>query len=272
MNPPDFHWTTVVVFLVAFLSVTGLGFFASRLKSGKSESLADWGLGGRKFGIVTTWFLVGGDFYTAYTVIAIPALVYAVGAYGFFALPYTIIVYPFVFAVMPRLWTICKQRDYMTAPDFIQGRYDNAWLTLAVAVTSLIATIPYIALQMVGIQVIIANLGLGEGWLPLIIAFLILAVYTYHSGIKAPAMIAFGKDIMIYIVVIAAVIWIPLQLGGYGKIFAAADHAFQLKGGNTGLILQPGQILPYATMALGSALAAFMYPHTMTGVLDTLAP
>ena len=269
MNPPDFHWTTVVVFLVSFLAVTGLGFFASRLKSGKSESLADWGLGGRKFGVVTTWFLVGGDFYTAYTVIAIPALVYAVGAYGFFALPYTIIVYPFVFAVMPRLWTICKQRDYMTAPDFIQGRYDNAWLTLAVAVTSLIATIPYIALQMVGIQVIIANLGLGEGWLPLVIAFLILAIYTYHSGIKAPAMIAFGKDIMIYIVVIAAVIWIPLQLGGYGKIFAAADRAFQLKGGNTGLILQPGQILPYATMALGSALAAFMYPHTMTGVLSS---
>ena len=35
--------------------------------------------------------------------IAVPALVYAVGAYGFFALPYTVIVYPFVFAVMPLL-------------------------------------------------------------------------------------------------------------------------------------------------------------------------
>ena len=54
-------------------------------------------MGGRQFGTVISWFLVGGDFYTAYTVIAVPALVYSVGAYGFFALPYTIIVYPFVF-------------------------------------------------------------------------------------------------------------------------------------------------------------------------------
>ena len=37
-------------------------------------------------------------------VIAVPALVYAVGAYGFFALPYTILVYPIVFMIMPKLW------------------------------------------------------------------------------------------------------------------------------------------------------------------------
>ena len=81
-----------------------MGFFAARWKSGPvSEHLDEWGLGGRQFGTWITWFLVGGDFYTAYTVIAVPALVYAVGAYGFFALPYTIIVYPFVFAVMPLL-------------------------------------------------------------------------------------------------------------------------------------------------------------------------
>jgi SSS family solute:Na+ symporter len=61
------------------------------------------GLGGRQFGTWITWFLVGGDFYTAYMVIAVPALAYSVGAYGFFALPYTIIVYPFVFSVMPKL-------------------------------------------------------------------------------------------------------------------------------------------------------------------------
>ena len=82
-----------------------MGFFAARWKTGPvSEHLDEWGLGGRQFGTWITWFLVGGDFYTAYTVIAVPALVYAVGAYGFFALPYTIIVYPFVFAIMPVLW------------------------------------------------------------------------------------------------------------------------------------------------------------------------
>ena len=93
------EWVALSIFIFFFLLVTVMGFVAARWKAGPvNEHLDEWGLGGRQFGTWITWFLVGGDFYTAYTVIAVPALVYAVGAYGFFALPYTIIVYPFVFA------------------------------------------------------------------------------------------------------------------------------------------------------------------------------
>ena len=100
-------------------------------------------------------------------------------------------------------------------------------------------------------------------------AFLIFAFYTYTSGLRAPAMIAFVKDIMIYIVVIAAVAIIPIHLGGYGSVFHAAQEALKAKAGNAGLTLKPAQMLPFATLAFGSALAAFMYPHTMTGVLSS---
>jgi len=242
-----------------------MGFVASRWR--KPETLAhldEWGLGGRKFGTWITWFLVGGDFYTAYTVIAVPALVYAVGAYGFFALPYTIIVYPFVFAVMPVLWKVAKERGYVTAGDVVRGAYGSRGLELAVAVTGVLATMPYIALQLIGMEVAIKALGLS-GEVPLILAFLVLALYTYSSGLRAPALIAFVKDIMIYIVVIAAIAIVPSKLGGYGAIFTAADAAFAAKGAG-GILLSPAQIVPYASLALGSALAAFMYPHTLTGI------
>ncbi|MDN5005417.1 monocarboxylate uptake permease MctP [Bradyrhizobium sp. GCM10027634] len=253
------------VFLVLFILVTGMGFVAARWR--KPETLAhldEWGLGGRKFGTWITWFLVGGDFYTAYTVIAVPALVYAVGAYGFFALPYTIIVYPFVFAVMPVLWKVAKERGYVTAGDVVRGAYGSRGLELAVAATGVLATMPYIALQLIGMEVAIKALGLS-GEVPLVLAFLVLALYTYSSGLRAPALIAFVKDIMIYIVVIAAVAIVPSKLGGYGAIFTAADAAFAAKGAG-GILLSPAQIVPYASLALGSALAAFMYPHTLTGI------
>ncbi|MBB4361607.1 SSS family solute:Na+ symporter [Bradyrhizobium sp. CIR18] len=253
------------VFLALFILVTGMGFVASRWR--KPETLAhldEWGLGGRKFGTWITWFLVGGDFYTAYTVIAVPALVYAVGAYGFFALPYTIIVYPFVFAVMPVLWKVAKERGYVTAGDVVRGAYGSRGLELAVAATGVLATMPYIALQLIGMEVAIKALGL-HGEVPLVLAFLVLALYTYSSGLRAPALIAFVKDIMIYIVVIAAIAIVPSKLGGYGAIFIAADAAFAAKGAG-GILLSPAQIVPYASLALGSALAAFMYPHTLTGI------
>ena len=85
-------------------------------------------------------------------------------------------------------------------------------------------------------------------------------------------MIAFVKDIMIYIFVIAAVIVVPIRLGGYGAIFDKAGAALAAKSALThkpaGLLLKPAQVMPFITLAVGSALALFMYPHAMTGILS----
>src|SRR5262245_34751367 len=226
----DVDKVALTIFVAFFVLVTVMGFIAARWRRPKTLArLDEWGLGGRQFGTWITWFLVGGDFYTAYTVIAVPALVYAVGAYGFFALPYTIIVYPFVFAVMPVLWRVAKANGYVTAADVVHGRYGSRALELAVAITGVIATMPYIALQLVGMAAVFKALGLA-GELPLVTAFVVLAVYTYSSGLRAPALIAFVKDTMIYIAVFAAVAVIPSRLGGYGAVFQAADAAFRAKG------------------------------------------
>src|SRR6201997_2533433 len=260
------EWIALSVFIFFFALVTVMGFFAARWKSGPvNEHLDEWGLGGRQFGTWITWFLIGGDFYTAYTVIAVPALVYAVGAYGFFALPYTIVVYPFVFAVMPLLWKVAHAKGHVTAADVVRDTYSSRGLELAVAVTGIVATMPYIALQLIGMGVVIKAIGL-TGEFPIVAAFVILALYTYSSGLRAPALIAFVKDIMIYIVVLVAVVVVPAKLGGYGAVFSAANDAFTAKGGATGLTLKDSQYVAYATLAFGSALAAFMYPHTLTGI------
>ena len=261
----DIDSTALAVFVCIFILVTIIGFTAARWRRPATLAhLDEWGLGGRQFGTWITWFLVGGDFYTAYTVIAVPALVYSVGAYGFFALPYTIIVYPFVFAVMPMLWQVAKDHGHVTAADVVYGQYGSRPLESAIAITGVVATMPYIALQLIGMATAIKATGL-TGEVPLIGAFLILAIFTYSSGLRAPALIAFVKDIMIYIVVIAAVSLIPGKLGGYAAVFDAADQAFKAKGSGS-ILLAPTQYVAYATLALGSALAAFMYPHTLTGI------
>jgi len=279
--------TATIVFVAFFALVTIMGFWASRWKAGDLSQLDEWGLGGRQFGPWVTWFLLGGDLYTAYTVIAVPALVYAVGAYGFFAVPYTVLIYPLIYLLMPRLWNVSARHGYVTAADFTYGRYGNKGLELAVAITGILATMPYIALQLVGMEKVIQALGFsGEGYLahlPLTVAFVILALYTYSSGLRAPALIAFVKDAMIYVFVIAAVVIIPYQLGGFANIFELAGKAFEAKiAANAalvppvktamGLTLLPQQVMPFMTLALGSAFALFMYPHALTGVLSASSP
>jgi SSS family solute:Na+ symporter len=267
------------ILIALFVIVTVCGFAASRWRRAEDMMhLNEWGLGGRGFGTFISWFLLGGDLYTAYTFIAVPALVYAVGSAGFFALSYTIMVFPIVFVFAPRLWSIARVHNYVTPADFVRGRYGSHGLGLAVAVTGILATMPYIALQLVGIQSVLTVMGVGGSStntfvkdLPLIIAFIILAAYTYLAGLRAPALIAFVKDTLIYVTVIVAIFYIPARLGGWGHIFGVADAHLKTTNPKTGkpfgaLVTPPAGEWAYATLALGSALALFMYPHAITGV------
>ncbi len=281
MRPSGIDATALTIVVVLFLVVTVIGFAASRWRRAADlANLDEWGLGGRGFGTVVTWFLLGGDLYTAYTFIAVPALMFSAGAIGFFAVPYTIVVYPLVFLFLPRLWSVSHRHGYVTPADFVRGRYDSRWLALAIALTGLLATMPYIALQLVGIQAVLEVLGLGGSGnvllndLPLLIAFAALAAYTYSSGLRAPALIAFVKDTLIYVVVLVAVLYLPSKLGGWGSVFDNAKESLSQTSPATGKprgSLVPGAtgVWPYATLALGSAMALFMYPHSITAVLST---
>jgi SSS family solute:Na+ symporter len=267
----------LVVFLILFGVVTVLGFVAAKWKAGDGlNHLDEWALGGRRFGGWVTWFLVGGDLYTAYTFVAVPALVFGSGAIGFYALPYTVVLYPIVFLPVLRLWSVSRTNGYVTPADFVKGRYGSPLLALLIAITGIVATMPYIALQLAGLESVLRTIGLNAGgWLghlPLFVAFVILAVYTYNSGLRAPALIAFVKDILIYLVIIVAVIYLPAHLGGFGHIFEQAATKLGAKSPTTGkpsgsILLTGTNQLQYATLALGSALALFLYPHSVTGVL-----
>jgi SSS family solute:Na+ symporter len=263
MNKVEFS-----IVLMLFVVVTVMGFMAARWRRRDTlHNLDEWGLGGRSFGTWVTWFLLGGDLYTAYTFVAVPALVFGAGALGFFAVPYTIMVYPLVFFAATRLWSVAHRQGYVTAADFVRGRHGSNSLGVAVAITGIVATMPYLALQMVGIQAVVEAIGINGNHWPLVIAFIVLAAYTYSSGLRAPALIAFVKDTLIYIVVIVAVIYIPYKLGGYGKIFDAAAKALPTKPSHGAITLKNTQYLAYSTLALGSAMALFLYPHSTTAVL-----
>ena len=172
-----------------------------------------------------TWFLVGGDLYTAYTFVAVPALLFGAGATRLLRRAVHVIIYPMVFLVLVRLWSVSHRHGFVTPADFVRARSGSSTMALLVAITGIVATMPYIALQLVGIEAVLKTMHVNPTW-PLIVAFAILAAYTYQSGLRAPALIAFVKDILIYLVIIVAIIYIPHKLGGWSDIFDAADAKF----------------------------------------------
>ena len=261
-----------LVLIALVLAVTVMGFLAARWGHADLKNLEEWALGGRRFGTIVTWFLLGGDVYTAYTFIAVPALVYGVGALGFFALPLSPLAYIIVMLVMGRFHTIARRRGYVTTADFVRDRFGDRALEIAIAMTGVVALMPYVALQLVGMKAVFQQLGSGfaaDGGLPaLTVAFALLAAYTYTSGLRGPALIAFVKDTLIYVTVITAIVVIPAKLGGWPHVFAVSARTLAARPVPSSIYLTKPQYFTYATRVLGSALALFLYPNLITGVLS----
>ena len=183
------------------------------------ESLDEWGLGGRQFGTWVTWFLLGGDLYTAYTFVAVPAAMFAAGAVaGFFAVPYTIVLYPIIFIFMAPA-VVGQPPARLRHPGRLRPRAGTARAGSPSPSRSPASSrrCRTSRSSSSASRRCSRSSGLGGGDsllakdLPLFIAFALLAAYTYSSGLRAPAVIAFVKDTLIYLVIIVAIIYLPAQ-------------------------------------------------------------
>jgi SSS family solute:Na+ symporter len=257
----------IVVFVSLFIVFIGLGFYGKYWRKGDLNHVHEWSLGGRRLGTALVFFLIGADLYTAYSFVAIPSGVFAKGALYFFAIPYVMLTFAVALVAMPRLWTLAKQKGYITASDFVKDRFGSKTLAIMIAITGIVAELPYIALQIVGMQAVLTVMLAGYAnsemvtEISLLIAFVILAAFTYSSGLRGATLTAVFKDILVWVTVIVVIIAVPISIGGFGNAFKAANASY---------VTLPENLVPaYATLILGSALALYLYPHAVTGVLSS---
>ncbi len=257
--------TEISVFLVLFAIFAFLGFYASRWRKGNLADLGDWALAGRRLGPFLAWFLIGADLYTAYTFVAVPSGVFASGAIFFFAVPYVAVTFAIAMVTMPKLWIEARKHGYVTAADFVKHRFGTV-LAILIALTGIVAELPYIALQIVGMTAVLTVMlqGLGANSsaiieIALVLSFIVLALFTFTSGLRGATLTAVFKDILIFLTVIVVIIVVPAHFGGFAKAFAAKP-AFSK--------LAPVAGSAYWTLWLGSALALFLYPHAVNGSLS----
>ncbi len=263
----------IAIFIILFIIFSALGFYGSRFRKGNLNSLHEWGLAGRKLGPYLSWFLLGADVFTAYTFVAIPSLAYASGSIAFFAVPYVAIVFAIAIITMPRLWNIAKKRKYVTASDFVKDRFNSRTLSILVAITGVIAVLPYIALQIAGMQAVLITMLYGISnakfisEVALIISFVVLAATTFTSGLRGVTLGSVFKDILIFLTVIVIIVSILVSYGGF-------THAFSIINATKGAAAAPYSTLPNATVPafvslfFGSALALYLYPHIINGSLS----
>ncbi len=262
----------IIPFVVLFAIFVFLGFYGSRWRKGDPNQLHDWALGGRSLGTTLSFLLVGADLYTAYTFVAVPSSVFAKGSLYFFAVPYSAVTFGVALAFAPKLWTISKEKGYITASDFVRDRFSSRTLSILVAITGIVAVIPYIALQIVGMQAVLSAMFVGSfansfevQQVALVLVFVILSAFSYTSGLRGATLTAVFKAILIWPSIAAVVLAVLIRLGGnFGTAFTDAPPMY--------LTLSQPLVSGYMTLVIGSALALYLYPHAVNGILAAESP
>src|SRR5690242_2578541 len=185
-----------IAFVALFIVFIVLGFYGKYWRRGNLNHVHEWSLAGRRLGTTLVFFLIGADLYTAYSFVAIPSGVFAKGSLYFFAIPYVALTFGVALVTMPKLWALSKEKGYITASDFIKDRFGSITLSILIAITGIVSLLPYIALQIVGMQSVlivmfsgITNSQLVEE-IALLVAFVILAAFTYTSGLRGATLTA----------------------------------------------------------------------------------
>ncbi len=265
----------IAIFIILFIIFSLLGFYGGRFRKGNLNKLYEWGLAGRRLGPYLSWFLIGADVFTAYTFVAVPSLAYASGSTAFFAVPYVAITFAIALLTMPRLWRIAKKFNFVTASDFVKARFNSKALSIIVAITGVVSLLPYIALQIAGMQAVLVTMlyGVANSTLisevALVVAFIILAAFTFTSGLRGVTLGSVFKDILIFLTVIVVIIAGIMYFGGFTNAFNAITTA---KGAAAALpysTLPQNIVSSFFTLFLGSALALYLYPHIINGSLSS---
>ncbi len=266
------------VFIVLFIVFITLGFLGSRWRKGDLSGLFEWGIAGRRLGPFTAFFLFGADWYTAFSILSVPSSVYSLGAFGYMAVTYQAMVFAFAILVLPRLWKKSAEKGYLTLGDTIKGETGSRALSIIFAVVGIGSLIPYIALQIVGLQGVLVAMFYGLAntvvlqEIGLVVSFIVLASFTFTSGLRGATLGSIYKDILVWISLVALVAIAFTAVGGFAGAFSHLSNiggaAAPSKIGSY-TAFNPLLSISFSTSMLGTALSYVAWPHNINNTYAT---
>ena len=254
-----------LLIIVAFLALAvGLALLARR---GRDMDLEQWTAGGRGFGAIFVFLLMAGEIYSTFTFLGGAGLVYGSGGAAYYILGYGTLAYILSYWLLPAVWRYCTPRKLLSQADFFVAKYDSRSLGVIVSVVAVAAMIPYLALQLKGLGIIVSSTSSGtiSATAAVWIGALVLSLYVVASGIHGSAWTAAIKDVLTLSVVVFIGLYLPIHY--FGSIGAMFHQVQDAKPGFAAL--KGDQLSPvwFSSTVLLTALGFYMWPHTFGSAL-----
>src|SRR3954452_10970526 len=254
-----------LLIIVVFLGVAvGLALMSRR---GRDMDLEQWTAGGRGFGTIFVFLLMAGEIYSTFTFLGGAGLVYGSGGAAYYILGYGTLAYILSYWLLPAVWRYATPRRLLSQADVFVSKYDSRTLGVVVSLVAVAAMIPYLALQLKGLGIIVSQTSGGSisSTAAVWIGAVVLSLYVVASGIHGSAWTAAIKDILTLSVVVFIGLSLPIHyFGSIGAMFHSVQHSKPGFAALTGDQLTP---VWFSSTVLLTALGFYMWPHTFGSAL-----
>src|SRR3954451_12719409 len=200
--------------IAAFLVLAvGLALLARR---GRDMDLEQWTAGGRGLGTIFVFLLMAGEIYSTCTFLGGAGLVYGSCGAAYYILGYGTLAYILSYWLLPAVWRYATPRRLLTPSDVFVSQYRSRALGVVVSLVAVAAMIPYLALQLKGLGLIVSATSYGKisATAAVWIGAVVLSVYVVASGIRGSAWTACVKDVITLAVVVFIGLYLPLHYFG----------------------------------------------------------
>ncbi len=228
-------------------------------------------VGSRSFGAVLLWILLAGEIYTSFTFLGAAGWAYGKGAPAFYILAYGTVAYTIGYFLLPPLWRAGKQHGLLTLPDFFILRYRSKTLGGAIALLQFFLAVPYVTLQLTGLQILLTIAGYGKlnATVAVSVAFSAIALFVFTAGLRGAAWASVIKDCAVLLAVIFAGILLPIHFFGspaamVGRVLTLHPHWMTLQFGAA-----PQGEIWYISTVLLTSVGFFMGPANAPAIYSS---
>ncbi len=222
-------------------------------------------VGGRGFGAVFLWVLLAGEIYTSFTFLGAAGWTYGFGAPAFYIMAYGTCGYILGYFLAPAIWRVGKERGLLTAPDFFTARYGSTALTAMVALIQCVAVIPYVTLQLSGLQIFLSIAGYGHinAQTAAVASFLLIIVFVFVTGLRGTAWASIVKDALVIGALLFVGLAIPIHF--FGSPAAMFDQVLRAHPQQLTLQSVSGThgIMWFVSTVLLTGIGFYMGPHSI---------
>ena len=249
---------------IVLASVVFGGAMVRRVKMNPREYM----IGGRSFGPIFLWLLLAGEIYTTFTFLGAAGWAYGKGAPAFYILCYGSVAYIISYFLLPPIWRFAKEHELLTGPDYLAQAFGSKWLGVLVAIVGFVFVVPYVTLQLTGIQLLLRIAGYGalNATVAVGVAFGLIALFVFVSGLRGAAWASVIKDVLVLVAVLFAGIVLPIHFFGspanvVSRVLQAHPNWMTLAVGAA-----PNGTTWFVSTVLLTSLGFYMWPHSMAAI------